>query len=68
MSQLTSAEKGGEDSLMDAARQLAQEHKYISTSFLQRRLRIGYPRAARIMENLEEEGFGREPREQGPKT
>jgi len=43
------------DSLLDAARQLAQEHKHISTSFLQRRLRIGYPRAARIMEQLEEE-------------
>jgi S-DNA-T family DNA segregation ATPase FtsK/SpoIIIE len=61
MSQLVSAEKGGEDSLLDAARQLAKEHKYISTSFLQRRLRVGYPRAARIMEKLEEEGFGREP-------
>jgi len=43
------------DPLLDAARQLAQEHKHISTSFLQRRLRIGYPRAARIMEQLEEE-------------
>jgi S-DNA-T family DNA segregation ATPase FtsK/SpoIIIE len=61
MSQLVSAEKGGEDSMMDAARQLAKEHKYISTSFLQRRLRVGYPRAARLMEKLEEEGFGREP-------
>jgi DNA segregation ATPase FtsK/SpoIIIE-like protein len=37
------------------ARQLAQEHDHISTSFLQRRLRIGYPRAARLMEQLEEE-------------
>jgi S-DNA-T family DNA segregation ATPase FtsK/SpoIIIE len=63
MSQLVSAEKGGEDSLLDAARQLAKEHKYISTSFLQRRLRVGYPRAARLMEKLEEEGFGREPTE-----
>jgi S-DNA-T family DNA segregation ATPase FtsK/SpoIIIE len=27
---------------------------YISTSYLQRKLRIGYPRAARIMEQLEE--------------
>jgi len=45
-----------EDPLLDAARQLAQEHKQISTSFLQRRLHIGYPRAARIMEQLEEEG------------
>jgi S-DNA-T family DNA segregation ATPase FtsK/SpoIIIE len=51
-----------EDSLMDAARQLAREHDNISTSFLQRRLHIGYPRAARIMEQLEqemaEEGLG----------
>ena len=61
MSQLASAEKGGEDSMMESARQLAKEHKYISTSFLQRRLRVGYPRAARIMEKLEEEGFSREP-------
>jgi S-DNA-T family DNA segregation ATPase FtsK/SpoIIIE len=49
--------RGGraEDSLMEAARQLAQEHDNISTSFLQRRLHIGYPRAARIMEALEQE-------------
>jgi len=68
MSQLVSADKGGEDAMMDAARQLAQEHKYISTSFLQRRLRVGYPRAARIMEKLEEEGFGREPSERNPES
>jgi len=43
------------DPLLETARQLAQEHKRISTSFLQRKLRIGYPRAARIMEQLEEE-------------
>jgi S-DNA-T family DNA segregation ATPase FtsK/SpoIIIE len=50
--------RGGypEDPLLDAARQLAEEHKHISTSFLQRKLHIGYPRAARIMEQLEEEG------------
>jgi S-DNA-T family DNA segregation ATPase FtsK/SpoIIIE len=47
-------------SLYILARQLAREHKHISTSYLQRRLRIGYPRAARIMEQLEEEGFKRE--------
>ncbi len=49
--------RGGfpEDPLLATARQLAQEHTHISTSFLQRRLRIGYPRAARIMEQLEEE-------------
>jgi len=44
------------DPLLDAARKLAEEHKYISTSYLQRKLHIGYPRAARIMEQLEEEG------------
>jgi DNA segregation ATPase FtsK/SpoIIIE, S-DNA-T family len=45
----------GEDPLMDVARQLASEHGTISTSFLQRRLNIGYPRAARIMDKLREE-------------
>ncbi len=45
-----------EDPLLKAAKQLLEEHKHISTSYLQRKLRIGYPRAARIMEQLEEEG------------
>ncbi|MBA7709821.1 DNA translocase SpoIIIE [subsurface metagenome] len=44
-----------EDPLLEAARQLDREYKHISTSFLQRRLHIGYPRAARIMDQLEEE-------------
>ena len=48
-----------EDPLIEEARRLAREHKHISTSYLQRRLRIGYPRAARLMEQLEEEGFRR---------
>ena len=62
MSQPIWGGKGAEDSLLDAARELAQEYSRISTSFLQRRLRIGYPRAARIMEKLEEEGYKRETR------
>jgi S-DNA-T family DNA segregation ATPase FtsK/SpoIIIE len=53
------------DPLMEAARQLAKDHAHISTSFLQRRLRIGYPRAARIMEQLEEEGVQRREGEEG---
>jgi S-DNA-T family DNA segregation ATPase FtsK/SpoIIIE len=59
---LTGAGRGGfpDDPLLDAAKQLAKEYKHISTSFLQRKLRIGYPRAARIMEQLEEEGVKRE--------
>ncbi|MFH0914426.1 MAG: DNA translocase FtsK [Chloroflexota bacterium] len=44
------------DPLLEAARKLSEEHQgRISTSFLQRHLRIGYPRAARIMEELEAE-------------
>ncbi|MDD5401896.1 MAG: DNA translocase FtsK, partial [Dehalococcoidales bacterium] len=43
------------DPLIAAARKLAEEHGNISTSFLQRKLHIGYPRAARIMEQLQEE-------------
>ena len=45
------------DPMYDKARALAEEHTRISTSLLQRRLRIGYPRAARIMDRLEEEGI-----------
>ncbi len=52
--------RGGqqEDPLMDSARELMEQHDNISTSFLQRKLHIGYPRAARIMEQLEEEMGG----------
>ena len=45
------------DALFEEAKRLAQEHKHISASFLQRRLRIGYPRAARLMEALEQAGL-----------
>jgi len=45
------------DPLFEEAKRLAQEHKHISTSFLQRRLRIGYPRAARLMEALQQAGL-----------
>ncbi len=41
------------DPLLEQARELARQHETISTSFLQRRLHIGYPRAARLMEQLE---------------
>jgi S-DNA-T family DNA segregation ATPase FtsK/SpoIIIE len=45
------------DPLLGEAKRLAQEYKHISTSFLQRRLRIGYPRAARLMEALQQAGL-----------
>jgi len=44
------------DPMLVEARKLAAAHEQISASFLQRKLRIGYPRAARIMEELETEG------------
>jgi len=46
----------GEDSLLPAARELVLTTKQASTSFLQRRLSIGYSRAARLMDLLEAEG------------
>ncbi len=45
------------DSLFQQAVELAISQKKLSTSLLQRRLRIGYPRAARLMDELEEEGI-----------
>ncbi len=53
-------EKPPEDPLLTQARKLMEEHEHISASFLQRHLRIGYPRAARLMEQLEAE-LGEEP-------
>jgi len=50
---------GAEDPLLEEARQMAKEHEYLSVSFLQRRLRIGYPRAARLMDALQQEGLVR---------
>jgi S-DNA-T family DNA segregation ATPase FtsK/SpoIIIE len=46
------------------ARALAEKHRRISPALLQRRLRIGYLKAARILELLEEEGVVG-PREEG---
>jgi S-DNA-T family DNA segregation ATPase FtsK/SpoIIIE len=51
------AKRGTEDALLETARQLARDHNGVSTSYLQRKLRIGYPRAARIAEQLKEEGL-----------
>ena len=45
------------DELLDKAIELAHSYNKLSTSLLQRRLRIGYPRAARLMDQLEDEGI-----------
>ena len=50
---------GPRDAMLDKAIELASSHSQVSTSLLQRRLRIGYPRAARLMDQLEDEGIVR---------
>ena len=45
------------DVLFNDAVSLARNTKKLSISLLQRKLRIGYPRAARLMDELEEEGI-----------
>ena len=42
------------DSLFDTAMQMAEESGTISASFLQRKLHIGYPRAARLADEVKE--------------
>jgi S-DNA-T family DNA segregation ATPase FtsK/SpoIIIE len=53
---LVAAADDGRDELLERALELLQTKRQISTSMLQRQLRIGYPRAARLMEQLEEMG------------
>jgi S-DNA-T family DNA segregation ATPase FtsK/SpoIIIE len=45
-----------DDSLLAEATDLVVRHKKASVSFLQRELRIGYSRAARMIDRLEEQG------------
>ena len=47
---------GEEDPLFEEAKRLVIESKKASASLLQRRLRVGYARAARLIDLLEEKG------------
>lgn len=63
-----SLEDDADDDLYAEAKQIVEETGKASTSFLQRKLRIGYARAARLMDILEEKGIigpgdGAKPRE-----
>ena len=53
------------DELLERAIALIQKYDTISTSQLQRRLRVGYPRAARLMEDLYEMGLVEDPKRGG---
>jgi len=64
----SSMDDGVDDSIIAQALEIIRETRRASTSSLQRRLRIGYTRAARIVDILEERGIvgpprGAEPRE-----
>jgi S-DNA-T family DNA segregation ATPase FtsK/SpoIIIE len=59
---------GGDDDMFRDAVHVVVESRKASTSLLQRKLRIGYGRAARLMETMEEQGIigqadGSRPRE-----
>ena len=47
---------GGDDPMLEKAIEVARDSRTLSTSMLQRKLGIGYPRAARVMDLLEERG------------
>lgn len=51
------AEDAGDDPLFEQAVQIIRQHGSASASMLQRRLRIGYNRAARLIEDMESEGL-----------
>ncbi len=55
--QESSSEDQAEDETYERARELIMTTGQASASFIQRRLRVGYPRAARMIEQMEEEGL-----------
>ncbi len=56
MASLNDEDVDVEDELFDDAKQAVLEASKASTSYLQRKLRIGYSRAARLIDILEEQG------------
>ncbi len=55
--QESSTEESVEDETYERARELIMTTGQASASFIQRRLRVGYPRAARMIEQMEQEGL-----------
>jgi DNA segregation ATPase FtsK/SpoIIIE, S-DNA-T family len=56
--------EGGDD-LYDKAIAIVARERKVSTSYIQRRLQIGYNRAARLIERMEEDGMISKPNHQG---
>ena len=54
---LTSYQSESEDALFSQAVSIIIKDKRVSTSYIQRKLQIGYNRAARIIEEMEEKGI-----------
>jgi S-DNA-T family DNA segregation ATPase FtsK/SpoIIIE len=55
--ELAQAEGPEEDDLLSEAVDLVRRERQASTTFLQRRLKIGYVRASRLIDQLEERGI-----------
>ena len=53
---LSEPEENEDESLIEKAVSIVRQSQRASASLLQRRLRIGYPRAARLLDQLEEQG------------
>ncbi|SFJ51934.1 DNA translocase FtsK [Celeribacter neptunius] len=53
---LTGGNTGGEDALYDQAVAIVIKDRKCSTSYIQRKLAIGYNKAARLVEQMEDEG------------
>ena len=54
--ELFDGEAGGDADLFDRAVEIVRRDRKASTSYLQRRLQIGYNRAATLIERMEKEG------------
>lgn len=66
-SDLPDVDTGEDDEILEQAIEVIRQTKRASTSSLQRRLRIGYTRAARVMDLLEERGMIGPPDGAGPR-
>ena len=64
---LPEMDSGEDDDIVEQAIEVIRQTKRASTSSLQRRLRIGYTRAARVMDLLEERGMIGPPDGAGPR-